>query len=552
MAIPTLTTSQQKVTMTKDGDIQYRLSIFMAMMTKQTTHRKFGCLATILLMWVVSMVSYAEKTFFLLNKEQGLTGKNVYQIAQLGDGRIAVDTESDICLYDGAQFTSVSKGKHTYYPLLGYQEYTRMYVDKHHRLWIKDTKKAACLDLKRLEWVNWRQGDDMQHLDNLLVDTQGNLWTVKGNKVYFYGNKLILTLTGSDGNIQDIDYDRQWVYVFTNLGIVIIYNAINGKRVTTIPAYPKEEQPALKDFSLVTRRGHCFYQLRMGWGHAICQMFDTKTKQWKRLLDCDYALHTLVVSHEDKIYVSSAKGYWTIDLKTGVKRLRSTLRLPDGNRLKTGFNTICQDREGGLWLGSYDKGIFYSSPLSNIFDTHERKTILTPVLLSVYLKGSQLHRGVKGMEQDAPFLQKLTMNHADNSLAFSFSAMKFVRPQSIFYRYRIVELDDHWNIVNGMGSSHVVDENGRFTKLAKNEQRTLMSLWGICHSPLFFGGEMTKNTAFTARHSSQADTYTQCKLAAYRIQEADGCWHQESNYPADNWKPQQRYLYAGRHEGNRH
>ena len=38
---------------------------------------------------------------------------------------------------------------------------------------------------------------------------------------------------------------------------------------------------------------------------------------------------------------------------------------------------------------------------------------------------------------------------------------------------------------------------GRWTRLSQNEQYTMMTLWGICHSPLFFGGEMTKNDAFT-------------------------------------------------------
>lgn len=38
---------------------------------------------------------------------------------------------------------------------------------------------------------------------------------------------------------------------------------------------------------------------------------------------------------------------------------------------------------------------------------------------------------------------------------------------------------------------------GRKTRLTKNEQYTLMTLWGICHSPLFFGGELTNNDAFT-------------------------------------------------------
>ena len=38
---------------------------------------------------------------------------------------------------------------------------------------------------------------------------------------------------------------------------------------------------------------------------------------------------------------------------------------------------------------------------------------------------------------------------------------------------------------------------GHWTNLTQNEQLTMMTLWGICHSPLFFGGEMTKNDAFT-------------------------------------------------------
>ena len=40
-------------------------------------------------------------------------------------------------------------------------------------------------------------------------------------------------------------------------------------------------------------------------------------------------------------------------------------------------------------------------------------------------------------------------------------------------------------------------QSGRWTNLTQDEQLTMMTLWGICHSPLFFGGEMTKNDAFT-------------------------------------------------------
>ena len=44
---------------------------------------------------------------------------------------------------------------------------------------------------------------------------------------------------------------------------------------------------------------------------------------------------------------------------------------------------------------------------------------------------------------------------------------------------------------------YAIADAGRWTRLTQNEQLTLMTLWGICHSPLFFGGEMTRNDAFT-------------------------------------------------------
>ncbi len=46
---------------------------------------------------------------------------------------------------------------------------------------------------------------------------------------------------------------------------------------------------------------------------------------------------------------------------------------------------------------------------------------------------------------------------------------------------------------NGYASA----DAGRWTNLTHDEQRTMMTLWGICHSPLFFGGEYTKNDDWT-------------------------------------------------------
>lgn len=54
-------------------------------------------------------------------------------------------------------------------------------------------------------------------------------------------------------------------------------------------------------------------------------------------------------------------------------------------------------------------------------------------------------------------------------------------------------------------------QSGRWTNLTQNEQQTMMTLWGICHSPLFFGGEMTKNDAFTLSLLNNEEYHTMHK-----------------------------------------
>ena len=46
---------------------------------------------------------------------------------------------------------------------------------------------------------------------------------------------------------------------------------------------------------------------------------------------------------------------------------------------------------------------------------------------------------------------------------------------------------------------------GRKTNLTEDEQRTMMTLWGICHSPLFFGGDVTMLDAKTLRLLTNKD-----------------------------------------------
>ncbi len=49
---------------------------------------------------------------------------------------------------------------------------------------------------------------------------------------------------------------------------------------------------------------------------------------------------------------------------------------------------------------------------------------------------------------------------------------------------------------------------GRWTNLTEAEQTSMMTLWGICHSPLMIGAEMTKNDDFTLSLLTNEDVLT--------------------------------------------
>lgn len=310
-----------------------------------------------------------EETFRVLGPAQGLKGRNVLQMTQLPDGRMAVVTDSHVCFYDGKKFQCVQRDKGFVFPLRGYKGYTHIYIDHDNSFWLKDWQTVACLNLNTLRWekLRWDAG---KNPDDLFADSNGLLWFVNGGNIL---NENGVRLQRRDtAMIQDVDVAGTTVFVFTNDGKVSLYNSGNGKFTGSYAAYGKDEEAKYKNTSLVVNANDGnFYQIRTG-GKSVLLSFNRKTRAWQSLLDVDYTLHTLIVSSDSvsssKLYVSCERGYWVIDLKTGEQHLLTVLHLPDGSAISTGYNTICRDRDGGIWLGSYDKGLLYASPEAGIFD----------------------------------------------------------------------------------------------------------------------------------------------------------------------------------------
>lgn len=414
-----------------------------------------------LLLFLFSLVAFSlhgtEKTYSVLGAEQGLKGQQVLQLLQLHDGRMVVMTESHVCIYDGTRFHGVKREPTKRITLTGYHGHAHLYIDNSDRLWLKDWQSMECLDLRTLRMQDSCLAKMKQEgISDFFVDGDGTAWKL-GRRGLVSDDGTRLDLPAERAEAQDLLTANGHVYLFTADGVVNVFNRKGGKPIRRTLAYGESERKKFEATSLVVRGADgLFYQVRMGVGHSVLQSYNPQTDEWRRLAESTLPMHTLFVTPQLKAYVTTPQGYWEVDLRSGLTAHHASLRLPDGVQFPTGINAVCQDREGGVWLGSYGHGVFYASPLSGTFDTHELSIPLTPLLTAIYLHGQRLTIGEKGISEDASYVKEITMRSTDNSLAFRYSAMKYVRPSHIYYRYRVN--GEPWTVAT---ADSMVDGQGR-------------------------------------------------------------------------------------------
>lgn len=424
----------------------------------------YKCCWLVCLVMLTILAYGGNQTYYPLGVEHGLKGLNVLQMIQLEDGRMVMVTGSYVNIYDGMSFQNVRRDAAAEADIKGYKGHTHLYVDSEQRLWIKDYGKVSCLSLRTLRFI---QPCDSSFFSpavvDFFVDSEKDIWLIESQRVVNKRNGVELALPERMGEIQDLDVSENRVYVFTHHGEAWVFEAESGRLVAVCPAYGKDERHLFDRTSLVVHAADGrFYQIRTGTSRSVFLSFDSQEMSWNRLLESNASFHTLIVTSARVAYLSTSEGYIEYDLRTHAYTHLDALRLPDGTMLTTGFNTVCQDREGGIWLGSYDNGVLYSSPLSGIFDTREITISLYPVLLSVYMHGQKMDVGNGGLSADAPYVEHLDLDYDDNDLTFLFSAMKYVHPRSVYYRYRILGLDEKWNVVSADSAPDMVDDGGRF------------------------------------------------------------------------------------------
>lgn len=252
------------------------------------------------------------------------------------------------------------------YPLKQYKGFYHVYLSGDSLLWIKDYQRLMCINLHNERYIanldSVFQQKGMQHpIEDLFADERGLVWVISHGELLQPELSFRLKLSEGRGTIQDLTADEESLYLFHDTGEIVCYDVKNGKQQYDIAAYPRTEQEKFQNTSLILRGKNGFYQLRNGSKGGFFH-FDLHKRAWEKLMETEYTLNTLMISADEKAYISCIRGFWIIDPEKRTRHYMPTLRTRKGNVLATEISTIFQDRQGALWFGTFNRGLLYYHP----------------------------------------------------------------------------------------------------------------------------------------------------------------------------------------------
>lgn len=311
--------------------------------------------------------------FTPIDCSDGLSGNRVRNIIQLRDGRIAINANEIVSIYDGTSFQYFHYNKSNIIPLNDYVGHHRIYVNEDY-LYIKDWYKLMVININEERFE--------QHLDslfksygvkgalvNFFVDEAGNYWMLTDDDVLLYrdyaSGKTVeflknVSMNGDERDrLLDIAVVNQQVFLFYNSSLMVCYDLETSRELYR--EYALDEKQDRSATLLVVPRGKYLYYLMNGRKTEALR-FDIELRKWEVILETEYRLNVLSVGKEHDIWITSQAGLWVCDEKLQNKQFIPTLEFVNGKEIKTEVSTVFNDNQGGTWIGTLDRGICYYHP----------------------------------------------------------------------------------------------------------------------------------------------------------------------------------------------
>ena len=311
-----------------------------------------------------------ERVFFMYDTSHGLADNSAQTILCTKTGRMVITTIGHVNFYDGASFVHIDPTPEHDFPLPKYMGHYHLYFDKHHHLWVKDKEKVTCVDLMKERFIinvdsvikSMGMNDAV---DDMFGDSENAMWFMSNDKLYCPKRMLSVPI-GMKAELHDIDiYDNRVLLQFFSNGVASAYDLSTGKHLYDASSLGHGKVNEFQS-SVTLRDGRYFFQIRNGETDASLMRFDAATREWKELMYTPYHLNNMTI-HKGLLFIASEYGYWEFNPVSGEKTQQEFLKLSNGRKLSTDINTIAFDRQGGMWVGTEKRGLFYAKPFTSPF-----------------------------------------------------------------------------------------------------------------------------------------------------------------------------------------
>ena len=319
-----------------------------------------------------------ERIFYVYNAADGLADNSAQTINCTKTGRLVITTMGQINFFDGQHFSYIDPTTENTYPLSKYNGHSHIYFDKYHHLWLKKRHSLTCVNLTKEMFVGnivdefHELGMDEKVAD-LFCDGENRLYLLTEKGLYSVERKKYFKVS-SNHILQDLAIHKdKYLLLFYENGQIDALDLSTGSMLFSERAYDENLVPKYNQTTLVNKVDDSFYQIRNGVlngvNYGILLNFNVDSRKWEKILETPYYLSN-IKEHDSILYVPSAYGYWTYDMKTHALEHVEKIKVSDGKLLLTDINCLEFDKQGGMWIGTEKRGLLYCRPFTIPFNVY--------------------------------------------------------------------------------------------------------------------------------------------------------------------------------------
>ena len=306
------------------------------------------------------------------NVENGLSNNSVICSLQDKNGFMWFGTKDGLNRYDGYTF-KVYRNDRADSESIGSNFILSLYETREGTLWAGTNKGLYQYD-DTTESFHLLKGSGNNEIRDIEMDDKKNLWFIAGTTLHKYNMVSKSTMIYNPNiyfNATSICLEKDGaLWTSTDDGSLKKYNAVNNSFSTyNVFLHSKhavsrwiEEIYAPNDSSLL-----------VGTSSQGIKLFNTRTGTYKDILTynrdkTEIFARDFIKNNEDEYWIATESGIFIYHIKT---EKITNLRKKYGDPYSVSDNalyTLCKDKEGGIWAGTYFGGVNYYPKQYNSFD----------------------------------------------------------------------------------------------------------------------------------------------------------------------------------------